>query len=376
MGVNKPDCLQSSDLLAAILGGVRHCVLLCDHKHSIIYANQAASAVLGHDLVGKKVSRIFMPDDQEHLAPNLMHLAATAQTFDGEVMLQRAGGQGFFAMLTLRSFSEPGKKPITMLSIENIDRQKRSESLLSQAHYDELMAVSDSIAHKLRNPLVGIGGFVNRLYKSCRISSRQDEYYKHIVKDLNRIENLVRQVRDLMSLSPPKLTRLDLTQIITQALEPYRPRLEQRGIHLENRSEPLTLLGDGGLLSRCFAILIENALDAVGPGGRIEVQARASGGQARISFCDSGPGIAPEDIGNVFNPFFSTKADGVGMDLALLGRIVRSHGGTVMVTSPPGQGACFHLDLPLERRRSIRTAPLPGVETKYGRGVQYEGFGP
>lgn len=358
-----PACLQSAGLLTKVLSCLHNAVVICDLGGRMEYANPACREVLGlepADLAGRDASSIFMPDDLEHLYPNLLHLASLKDTFEGELMLRRESGAGFFAYLTLRTCQEPGQGPKIILGIDDIDRQKRLEQILEHTHYQELLAIANSIAHELRNPLVGIGGFVNRMYQSCRADMAKDEYYKYIMGNLNKIESLVQKVRGLVSLPPPKLARQSLPELVEAALAPFADEMQSRGIKLSRQVQPVQLMADGDMLVKCFSILTENAMDALGDSGRIKVDAGPEGDICKVLFADNGRGISPEDLPNIFNPFFSTKANGVGIDLALLKRIVQTHGGRVSAQSPPGQGAIFELRLPLERRRSIRTAPLPG----------------
>jgi signal transduction histidine kinase len=95
-------------------------------------------------------------------------------------------------------------------------------------------------------------------------------------------------------------------------------------------------------------------------GGLVEVAIQADLDACRIVVNDSGPGINPKDLPYIFIPFFSTKADGAGIDLAMVKRIMEGHGGQIDVKTSPHGGACFVLSLPLERRRRIRAALLDG----------------
>ncbi|MBP8645619.1 MAG: hypothetical protein KBH99_05810, partial [Syntrophobacteraceae bacterium] len=115
------------------------------------------------------------------------------------------------------------------------------------------------------------------------------------------------------------------------------------------------------LLERVFSILLDNSLAALPHGGRVLVEGEADGTIFTVRFTDNGTGISPEHLPYIFNPFFSTKADGVGIDLALVKRIIEIHNGSVGVKSKVGDGTTFFLQLPLERRRPIRTRLL--VET-------------
>ncbi|MBW1896557.1 MAG: hypothetical protein JRI47_05825 [Deltaproteobacteria bacterium] len=105
-------------------------------------------------------------------------------------------------------------------------------------------------------------------------------------------------------------------------------------------------------------MLIENALFALSPKGSLLISSRSEDAQCKVDVSDTGSGIAPENLAYIFKPFFSTKSDGTGLDLAVLKRIVEVHGGKVEVQSKLDEGTTFSLVFPLERRRRIRVGLL------------------
>ena len=219
-----------------------------------------------------------------------------------------------------------------------------------------MIKIANGIAHELRNPLVGIGGFAGRLFKSCRANLDQEKYYDYIVDNVRRIENLVKKVNLLVSLPSPQFRLTSVPRIIEQAVEPYQAEIANRHIRFNADTHNLNILVDEDMAVRALAVLIENALEAVKENGAVRVYAEQTDGLAKICVADDGCGVNPEDIPYIFNPFFSTKPSGAGIDLAVVRRIMESHHGQAGVESRPGEGATFHLIFPLERRRSIRTS--------------------
>ncbi|MBI5521046.1 MAG: PAS domain S-box protein [Desulfarculus sp.] len=359
-----PGLSASPHLLSQVLGTLTHAVILADLGGTVLYLNPQAERLLGcqaTEAQGQALSRFFMSDDQDFLYPNLLHLASQGQAFRGELLLRNGQGQGFFAFLSLDQVPpEPGRAPLILLGLEDIDHQKKLERILGKANYGDLLTIANSIAHELRNPLTGIGGFVNRLYKSCRISMDHDQYYKYIINNLNRIELLVRKVNDLVALHDPSLAEESLGEVVEETLRARGDQIAQCQITVRTQMQELRLALDRQQIQRGLGILIDNALEFTPQGGAINIEARQEDNCCRLTFSDSGRGIAPQDLPFIFNPFFSTKADGLGIDLAVLKRIVQAHGGSVRVQSQPGQGATFLLELPLERRRAIRTTLLAG----------------
>ena len=347
------------------LHSIGHGVVVCDSGGRIIFANPAAehmfNAGLGQ-MVGLALSTLFMPDDQHMLYSNLLHMGQTCQEFEGELMMLRTDGGTFFAYLTLRTCPDDPETPedegLIILGIQDIDQRKRLEKILEKTHYDELISIADNIAHELRNPLMGIGGFVTRMYKSCPLGVDQEQYYRYILGNLQRIEDLVKKVRQLVNLPLPEYGPERLSELVERALANLREEAARRRVRLITQVEDFTLRVDGGLITKAIAILVDNALEAIGQDGEIRITGFKQGGVCRLTVRDNGPGISEADLPNIFNPFFTTKAKGVGIDLALVRRIMELHRGKVEVHSSLGQGASFELEAPIERRRSIRIMAL------------------
>jgi two-component system NtrC family sensor kinase len=102
-------------------------------------------------------------------------------------------------------------------------------------------------------------------------------------------------------------------------------------------------------MERVFYNLVLNAAQATAPGGAVTVKTRAAAGRAEIAVIDRGAGIHPQQLNSIFNPFFTTKPQGVGLGLAICAKIVDEHGGKIAVESEPGKGSIFRVLLPMEQ---------------------------
>ncbi len=324
--------------------------------------NEAVESVLGyapHELNNKNLSLIFAPEDLTYLYPNLLQLGRKNQPFQGEILLVKKNGVSFFTFIVFRSFNDHSlNKSFNFICIRDIDAQKQLEKASAEANHEDLVKVANGVAHELRNPLMAIGGFVNRLYNKCNAIHEHGDYYDHIITNLKKIENIVRKVEFLAKLPKPSFTMENTQSLIQKAIQPYLPILEKRKINLKTPVDPTLLKMDGKLVIRVLSIFMDNALDALPDDGNIVIHGATNNNHCEIEFSDTGRGISAEDLPFIFNPFFSTKADGAGIDLAIVKRIMESHGGSVKVRSEEGHGASFILRFPLERRRAIRISRI------------------
>lgn len=359
-------CCSSRELWEEIVSSVQHVLIITDIEGHILFAGPVSEKVLGYgpdELTSLKFSALFTPEDRKCLYPNLLFLAGKGQPFEGEVILVRRNGTSFFAHLAIRlGFDPMERKSILIIYIQDIQRQKQMEKASPTGYYEDLVKIASGIAHEIRNPLVGIGGFVNRLFKICGETHDHQEYHSHIMRNLEKIDNLVRKVELFSRLPKPTLSEEHIKPLIEGVLQSFAQTAEQRRIEVTIDVGDLILLMDKDLITRVFSILLDNAMQVVSEGGEIKVRSEITGNECTISVSDTGTGISSDDLPYIFNPFFSTKPDGAGIDLAIVKRIMESHGGCVGVRSSEGEGTTFFLKFPLERRRSIRVSLLEDPE--------------
>jgi two-component system sensor histidine kinase HydH len=223
---------------------------------------------------------------------------------------------------------------------------RRSERLAA------LGQLSAGLAHELRNPLGVIRGSAELVAKNVTAENAVvREMSGLIAGEVDRTNALVTRFLEFARPSALRRSKADLRAVIEQAWEEVRrsvPNLDSRCRFESDFSpdlKPFSL--DEQLLERVFFNLLLNAVQAMPEGGTLRVTARAQNGTAEAEISDTGAGIARENLESIFNPFFTTKQDGVGLGLAIVSKIVDDHGGKISVASEPGRGTTFRVTLPL-----------------------------
>ncbi len=210
---------------------------------------------------------------------------------------------------------------------------------------------SAGIAHEIKNGLVAI-----KTYIEVRLETDGDAEMATLVRsELARIDALATQ---MLRLSAPKSSiraPVAIHPMLDQTLRLLAHQMDSRMIALERdyAATPDTISGDESQLQQAIMNLVLNGVEAIGNNGQLTVRtARAAATQGgrtlKISFHDTGPGIAPEHLAHLFEPFFTTKKNGTGLGLAITRRVAEEHHGQIEVTSTPGQGAVFSLTLPAD----------------------------
>lgn len=203
-----------------------------------------------------------------------------------------------------------------------------------------------AVAHSIRNPLASIRTSVEDALD--RDPGRFQEPGEDIMAEVDKIEAWV---RELLSFSGPGMVLhepLDLNALVRRSLHEGEREIARRGVHVEaSFAEPApAAVGDPALVEQVLQSIISNALDAMPRGGRLAVTTVKDAGRAEVEIRDSGTGIAPEVLEQVFKPFFTTKPRGVGLGLPLSRRLVERMGGSLTLTSRRGEGTTVRIALP------------------------------
>jgi signal transduction histidine kinase len=234
------------------------------------------------------------------------------------------------------------------------ERKQMEEALLRSQRLATIGEAAAMVGHDLRNPLQAIitGVYLGRKgYESLppEYAKVAEEY--GLVKWLSLVEGeieymdkIVSDLQDYAVPLKPDLSQVNIAQLLKDVLSKTQiPSNVNVSVHVE---EGLQLMIDRSLMKRIFSNLITNAVQAMPEGGELTVDASKSDEEALVSFHDTGVGIPQEDFSRLFNPFFTTKAKGQGLGLAVCKRLVEAHGGEITVKSKLGEGATFTIRLP------------------------------
>ncbi len=219
---------------------------------------------------------------------------------------------------------------------------RRSERLAA------LGQLSAGLAHELRNPLGSIKGSADLLARSASHNDPMAKELAEIISaEVDRTNSLVTRFLDFARPLEPRREPADVADVIDRAVN--RAAINQNKFEvIRNYSTSLPRLAiDPELMEQVFLNLVTNASQASAPGDPVTIRTREVDGQAEVSVIDQGCGIPADKIETIFNPFVTTKQNGVGLGLAIVAKIVDGHGGKMAVESEPGKGSTFRVLLPI-----------------------------
>ena len=223
------------------------------------------------------------------------------------------------------------------------DAARRSDRLAA------LGQLSAGLAHELRNPLATIRTSAEMLTSNLGAESEvAREVAGFISSEVDRANSLVTRFLQFARPLQVKLEKADLGQMLDRAVALVEREAHGISIYKNYQPDIPPFAFDAELLERVFYNLLLNAAQATAPGGAITVKTRASDSTAEVTVIDRGSGIDPRHLDSIFNPFFTTKPEGVGLGLAIVAKIIDEHGGKIAVESEPGKGSIFRVILPTE----------------------------
>ena len=226
----------------------------------------------------------------------------------------------------------------------------RSEKLIS------LGRLSAGVAHEIRNPLNAMKGAIVFLRRKRSEDPLIREYTQLVSEEIDRLSNFVTEFLYFAKQSLPRPEPTDMKELILSTQNLFQKEAQERGIQFKNYLDPsIPLIHiDANQMGQVLVNLLINAMDAMPHGGslifsssfRKNTGTDGSKRLIRIIIKDTGDGIAPEHIKNIFDPFFSTKESGTGLGLPLSLGIVENHGGKLNISSEPGGGTTVSVELP------------------------------
>ena len=241
--------------------------------------------------------------------------------------------------------------------LAEVQSRQRMAELAHINRYSTAGELTASIAHEINQPLGAI--LVNaETARSILTSSRPDldelrDIVDDILQDDRRAGEVIRRTRSLLRKAPFELTKLDLNAVVRETVEFLSALAIGRKVELGSVLTPIVLpiIGDRIQLQQVILNLAVNAIDAMAdmPVENRKISIRTSRVEdfAELSISDSGPGIPAEKLKEIFEPFFTSKAEGMGMGLSIARTIVEAHKGRISAENRPGGGASFRIRLPL-----------------------------
>jgi two-component system, NtrC family, sensor kinase len=234
------------------------------------------------------------------------------------------------------------------------DRDELERRLIQADKLSSIGLLAAGVAHEVNTPLAVISTYAQMLAKQISSDDQKSKLLDKIAKQTFRASEIVNSLLNFSRTAPAEFAEVDLNRVIQDTLPLIEHQLQTSKIAVEMSLTAAlpAVKGNSGKLQQVFLNLFLNARDAMESGGSLMIKTWSEDGTVRVEVADSGPGIAPEHLARIYDPFFTTKAarKGTGLGLSVSYGIVREHGGNIEVYSRPGAGARFRVDIPQARK--------------------------
>jgi two-component system, sporulation sensor kinase E len=376
---------QEKGFLETVFNAIQEGIIVTDSKGRITYLNDAACKLFGlraNDAVGKRleepvrgldwgsltqtsgpVSRdmeIFYPENRFinfYVVPLLIeHRASAGRIADSTSIAPTPDGSDLESAPATKGASE---QVGYVLILRDITASRRSaQQTIESERMNALTLLAAGVAHEIGNPLNSLHIHLQLMERKAReldgnASTELQESIDIARSEVNRLDAIVTQFLRAIRPSNPQLHPENVNTIVEEAVRFFGPEIQDRDIVVEQelRADLPALQLDRGQMQQAFYNVIKNSLEAMKRRGTLRIRTDMNDTHVLVSFIDTGGGISAENLGHVFEPYFTTKRSGTGLGLLIVRRIVRDHGGELSIESSEGSGVTVTIRLPYVDKR-------------------------
>lgn len=357
---------ESEHKLNLIINTIPAMAWSCTPDGRLEYWNQNLVDFVGlpfEETVGFGFYRMFHPDDVERMRLSWEEVVATKRPNPVDARIKRFDGEYRWFNLRQNPLLDAEGNVVRWYGVVvDIEDRKRAEESLRQsqanlAHVTRLTTIGElavSIAHEISQPLMAIvtnaGTCLRWLHEGHTDATQARLAAERIVQDGHRAGEIVASIRAMAQRSPLRMEKTDFNKTLRDVLFLLREELQSKGLQVVTGPlhEPLYVLGDRTQLQQVLLNLIMNSAEAMDYKGSAIISVRyapAEGRDIEICISDTGKGIPPEHLDQIFDAFYTTKSDGIGMGLSICRSIVEAHGGRIWAESTHRRGATFTFSL-------------------------------
>lgn len=341
-----------------ILDNMNSGFLITDSKGLILAANRAACAILGlpeDSLTGRHVEGVIRPASGEE-CPVTTALRHQRDFVSYEFYVQCAGDRTKLLGLTTNILRDRDGKAIGVIAsfTDLTEMAKMREELRRQDKLAALGELTANLAHEIRNPTTGISSSLEELQRQLHeVSTPQIAALLRLaLRECRHLNEIVTRFLDFAREPTLEKRLVNIAQLIDEIAEEFAQRHPSGSPHrlaVHQEAAPCWIQGRRTEIKQVLDNLVQNAVEAMTNGGTVYLSLRETATFVELRVEDEGPGIPPDKIPRIFEPFYSEKPRGVGLGLSICHRIVTAHNGTIHIGARHGGGAAFVLRFPSAR---------------------------
>lgn len=351
---------REKGLMEAVFQSIQEGIIVVDSSCRIAYVNRATEQLLGlpvQRMEGQPIADYLGDIDWQEILGQEEREWARLMSREIEINYPVHRFVNFYVMpLTL---SKPESRGAVII-LRDITRDREHEATqMESERVNAVKLLAAGVAHEIGNPLNALNIHLQLLSRSLNdLPKGKRKDIKDLVdvarSEASRLDNIITQFLRAIRPSKPHFTLSRMDNLLKETLAILRHETNNRKItvNIKYAEELPRIPVDRDQIKQAFFNVIRNALQAMEDGGTIDISASCTDRHLVMSFKDTGTGIKPEDFGHLFEPYHTTKAQGTGLGLMIVQRILQDHGGRIEIVSKPGSGTRVTLLLPLAEQRT------------------------
>ncbi|MCF7858901.1 MAG: PAS domain S-box protein [Candidatus Cloacimonetes bacterium] len=304
-----------------------------------------------NDLIGKNLRAIFSDPEKIDRFISLNSKKKKIKNFELELM-RKNGDLLYFSIISNVIYDENEQSEKIVASFQNITESKLLERRLLQA--ERLAAVGQlaaGVAHEIRNPLGNINSSIQFCQKKFEIPKEINKYLDIISRNSHNANKIIQELLDFAKPREIKWEKYSLKDILERSLKLVETRIKQNNVKTEIIIDDKMpqIKFDVKWMEQVFVNLLLNSNEAMDNRGKLIIKTKLKDDKINIIFTDTGCGMSQDELTKIFDPFYTTKSDGVGLGLFLVYQVVAAHDGFFEVKSVHGKGTTFTVILPVKK---------------------------
>jgi two-component system sensor histidine kinase PilS (NtrC family) len=326
----------------------------CDNK--VTFLNSSAARLLHlprSECLGRDVAEVFVADEND--SNPLTEAVANATECQGkEVVVGRGDGRKIPVGITASPLKDGSGKPTgAVASFVDLTGMKRMEEELRRA--DRLAAIGEmsaSLAHEIRNPVGAIRGAVQEMSENLDLDGTSEQLMKIAIRESDQLSRIITSFLEFVDTSAPTRESFEICEVLDEAVRSAQAQNSLNGrIRIKNDCPDSAgrIFGERDRIREVFINLIRNGMEAMPESGLLRVwigEDDESDEKVRIGIQDTGVGISPGALEKVFDPFYTTKPQGIGLGMTIAHKVINGHGGSIDLESIEGSGTTVTVGLP------------------------------
>lgn len=326
-------------------------IAIVDPTGKVIEANVMFCRFVGkakNETVGEFIKDLQFTGELEDEYKSIENALLTKSSYENSVDVI-FGGQKRTLLISVTpySFEENATAGYLFIEVDITQIQKLKLKLAESEKLAALGKMAAILAHEIKTPLTSIKMNSDLLYEDLEIGDREEESFKIIKKEIDRLNNLAKEVLTFSKNMVLSSESIDIFEIVSDIKRNLNPIMKEKQIKFINEVSPIAIYADKDKLYQVFLNLANNAIDAIGDNGEIKFSSEIAGKIFRLKISDTGKGINQAEIENLFEPFHTTKSSGTGLGLAISKRIIEAHRGEIKLVESKKGNTEFLITLPV-----------------------------